>query len=103
MHAPKATIKRKKKTRMDMIRKSFEESCIKGCTGEWYRCTREILQYNIINTYVCSDAVKDLTRDRGKFRSIMIVGPANFEEKFMLKQLEHIYHVSCNPANDMYA
>ena len=52
MHTTKATIACEKKTRMDMIKKCSEESCIKICEGQWYRCACEILQHNRINTYV---------------------------------------------------
>ena len=101
---PKATIKREKKTRMDMIKKCSEESCIESCEGECYRFVREILQHNRISIYVYADAVRDLlTRDCRKFRNIVIVGPGNCGKIFMLKTLEHIYHVFCNPTNDKYA
>ena len=85
------------------MKKCSEESCKEGCEGEWYCCYPEILQYIRINSYVYADADGDLiTRNRGKFRN-MIVGPPNCRKTYMLKQLEHIFHAFCNPANDNYS
>ena len=104
MHDAKATISREKTTRMEVLEKERSKSCVDGCDMEWYTCAREILQQNRINPYVYADAVRDLlTRGRGKFRNIMITGPANCGKTFMLKPLEIIYKAFCNPANDKYA
>ena len=40
---------------------------------------------------------------RGKFRNVIIVGPANSGKTILLKPLERIYKVFCNPSNDKCA
>ena len=59
---------------------------------------------NKVNAYVYAAAIRELlTLGRGKFRNIIIVGPANCGKTFLFKPLEGIFKVFCNPANDKYA
>ena len=44
-----------------------------------------------------------LTKGRGKFRNILIVGPANCGKKLLLSLLQKIFNTFSNPANDKYA
>ena len=49
-------------------------------------------------------AVRDLLeKGRGKFRNIMIVGPANCAKTFILAPIQRIFKTFSNPANDKYA
>ena len=91
-------------SRMDMIRNAGREECIAGCNGEWLRCAREVLHNNSVHPIVFAFAIRDLMNNgRGKFRNIMIVGPANCGKTFLLKPLEKILKTFSNPANDKYA
>ena len=50
-----------------------------------------------------ADVVWDLlARGRSKFRDVMIVGPSNCGNTFLLKSLEIIFPAFTNPANDKY-
>ena len=104
MQNAKATLEREKTSRMQVLEKSRLSSCVDGCDMEWYICSHYILQKNSINPYVYADAIRDLLiHGRGKSRNVMITGPANCGENFMLKPLEITYHAFSNPANDKYA
>ena len=104
MHNAQQTIEREKTTRLEMLQRAREKSCVDGCDMEWYTRAREVLRNNQINPYVYADAFRELLKKgRGKFRNIMITGPASCGKTFMLKPLEKIYNTFCNPANDKYA
>ena len=71
---------------------------------EWYECARQVLQLNSINPFVFADAMRQLLEHgRGKFRNLLIVGPANCGKTFLLKPLEIIFWAFTSPANDKYA
>ena len=54
--------------------------------------------------HVYANALFELLTDgRGKYRNIMIVGPANCAKIFLLIPLLVIFNAFCNPANDKYA
>ena len=44
-----------------------------------------------------------LEKGRGKYRNIMIIGPANCAKTFLLKPLSVIYNTFCNPATGSFA
>ena len=97
-------MKKKKTTRMEILRKCQSESCIDGCDMEWYECARQVLQLNSINPFKFADAMRDLLEHgRGKFHNVLIVDAANCGRTFLLKPLEIIFQTFTNPANDMYA
>ena len=104
MQNTKVTLVREKISRMQVLEKVRLNSCVDGCDMEWYICSREILKKNSINPYVYADVIRDLLiHGRGKFRNVMITGPANCGKTFMLKPLEIIYNAFSSPANDKYA
>ena len=95
---------REKKLRMDLITEFAGKLCDDECSGGWLVCAREVLRNNNINAYVYANAVFELlTHGRGKFRNLMIVGPANCAKTFLLSPLQKIFNAFCNPANDKYA
>ena len=60
------------------------------------------MQYNRINQYRYADEMRDLHMYRyGKFRNIMVAGPANCGKSSMLKPLETVYHAFNNPTHPM--
>lgn len=104
MHSALESIEREKTSRIEVLQKAREKSCIDGCDMEWFTCAREVLRNNNVNAYVYADAVRELLKSgRGKFRNIMITGPASCGKTFLLKPLEKIYDTFRNPANDKYA
>ena len=79
------------------------KECTTGCNKDWLKCALEVLKQNNQHPYVYAAAIRDLLiNGRGKFRNLMIIGPANCAKTFMLKPLELIYDVFSNPANDKY-
>ena len=104
MQNARAILKKEKISRMKVLQKVRFSSCVGGCDMEWYICSRDILQKNGINPYAYAHVIRDLLiHGRGKFRNVMITGPANCGKMFMLKPLEIIYNAFSNPANDKYA
>ena len=92
------------KSRMDILREAREWECVDGCNGEWLSCAREILHNNGVPMGVFSEAVTDLlTKGRGKYRNIMIVGTANCGKTFVLNPLTEMYHTFCNPTSGSFA
>ena len=97
-------LERESTPRMDLIRQAAVAECVSNCNGEWLACAYELLQKNTIHPFVFAAALRDLLQSgRGKFRNIIITGPANCGKTFMLKPLENIYRAFANPANDKYA
>ena len=83
MNNAKASIEREKTTRMEILRKCQSEICVDGCDMEWYEYARQVLQLNSMNSFVFVDATRYLLEQgRGKFRNVLIVGPANCGKTF---------------------
>ena len=69
---------REKKARLDIIREQMGKGCTTGCNKDWLKCALEVLKQNNQHPYVYAAAIRDLVvNGRGKFRNIMIIGPAN--------------------------
>ena len=97
-------IDRNNKTRLELLRQFANGECVEDCNGIWLECSIEVLTNNRINPVVFSAAMRDLLeKGRGKFRNIMIVGPANCAKTFILAPLTMIYNTFTNPSNDKYA
>jgi len=104
MHNASNILARKNIKRIDLLRNSLNGECVLGCNELWYEKATEVLDNNHINRYVYAAALRDLMNlGRGKFRNILLVGPANTGKTFLLKPLESIFHSFVNPATDKYA
>ena len=103
MQTASECLQREKKSRMDILRGKMSEGCSLGCDKPWLKCAMEVLRNNNLHPFVYAAAIRDLLLNgRGKFRNLMIIGPANCGKTFMLKPLESIYVVFSKPANDKY-
>ena len=99
-----SVIEREKMNRMELLEKAIEGDFAAKCNGEWLQRAIEVLRNNHIHPYVYAASLRELLdKGRGKFRNIIIIGPANCAKLFMLKPLQGIYKVFSNPANDKYA
>ena len=99
-----AQVQRNKTARMEVIRENAGKECAAGCNGVWLECALEVLKNNGVHPIVFAVAMRELlTKGRGKFRNIMIVGPANCAKTFLLAPLQNIFRTFSNPANDKYA
>ena len=98
-------IERENLKRMDILREKLKSECNNGCDGKaWVECATEVLRNNDIHPFVYAAAIRCLlTYGRGKFRNLLLVGPANSGKTFLLKPLELIFKTFSNPATDKYA
>lgn len=98
-------LEREKLKRMDVVKEKLKGNCTDGCDGKvWLECAIEVLRNNNIHPFVYAAAMRDLLiNGRGKFRNLLIVGPANSGKTFLLKPLELIFKTFLNPATDKYA
>ena len=104
MEAATKTIEKQNILRMDVIRSCEQNDCVEGCSGEWFECANEVLTQNKIHPVIFAEAMREsLIKGRGKFRNIMIIGPANCAKTFILKPLQMIFETFSNPANNKYA
>ena len=63
-----------------------------------------MLQTNSIHPFVFAAALRELMiKGRGKFRNLMLVGPANCGKTFLLSPLQVLFNTFSNPSNDKYA
>ena len=91
LHFAKETIKHTLQSRMDILTECLSEECGEGCNGVWLSSPKDVLANYSIPLKVFSDAVKDLlNHGRGKYKNIMIVGPANCAKHFCSTHL-HLY------------
>ena len=98
------TLDRETKSRMDILREKVANDCVPGCDKMWLECAMGTLRNNKLHPFVYAAAIRDLlTNGRGKFRNLMIIGPADCGKTFLFKPLPLIYNAFCNPANDKYA
>ena len=102
-NAPKK-LARSRKSRMDLLEDAKSGSCVTGCHGEWLTCAQQILHNNGISLEFFRTAVKDLlVNGRGKYKNIMLTGPANCGKTFLLNPLTTIYDTFSNPATGTFA
>ena len=104
MEKAEGDIERQNKTRIEILRSTLQEECVIGCNGQWFECANEVLQKNKLHPNIFAAAVRDLLeKGRGKYRNVMIVGPANCAKTFILSPLQIIFKTFSNPSNDKYA
>ena len=104
MQSAEYEIQRAKKSRIELLRECGDGDCVEGCNGLWLKCAFEVLNNNYVHPIGFAAAVRNLLiNGRGKFRNIMIIGPANCGKTFMLAPLQIVYNTFSNPANDKYA
>ena len=104
MHNSTADLQRATKSRMDLINACADGECDQGCEGTWLTCASQVLENNDFPPVVFAYALRELlTKGRGKFRNLMIIGPANCGKTFLFTPLQKIFRAFSNPANDKYA
>ena len=95
---------RRAKSRMQLLNEAREGSCVGGCEGLWVQLAKEILQNNGIILQSFQQAIIDLlTKGRGKYRNILIIGPANCGKTFILNPITKIFSTFSNPASSTFA
>ena len=97
--------KRETIIRIDEVRKALNGDCISNCNKEWLACAEEVLNLNHIDPLQFAKSMRDaLVKGRGKFRNVILVGPANCAKTFLLKPLKSIFEEKLfeNPSNDKF-
>ncbi|KAJ8050579.1 hypothetical protein HOLleu_03834 [Holothuria leucospilota] len=95
-------LKRSKLSRTEIMQQAQCGPCV--CNGQWRDCAEEILHKNEIPANVFSKAVLTLLQEgRGKYRNILITGPANCGKTFILNPLNKLYKTFSNPATGSFA
>ena len=103
METAKKYIQGEKKSRMKILHEKLGTDYCPDCDKLCLKCALEVLR-NKVHPFVYAAAVRQLLiNGRGKFRNLLIIGPANCGKTFMLKPPESIYDVFLKPANDKYA
>ena len=97
-------LERARKSRIQILKEASNGQCITGCNGLWLQCAKEILENNNIEQGTFSCCIHNaLLNRRGKYRNIMITGPANCGKSFILKPLKVIFDCFSNPASGSFA
>ncbi len=97
-------LERRNISRMSVVEATLEESCVDGCDMIWINSAKEVLRNNKVNAYVFAAAIRDLLeKGRGKYRNVMIVGPANYGKTFLLNPLIKQFRTFTNAATTSYA
>ena len=74
------------------------------CSGRYIQCAYDILLNNGIDICAFATSVYVLLQQgRGKYRNLMIVGPANCGKTLLMNPLSKIYDTFCNPATGTFA
>ncbi|KAJ8034124.1 hypothetical protein HOLleu_20838 [Holothuria leucospilota] len=75
-----------------------------GLRGRWVTLAKDIIKRNDIARSKFAKAVWELLeKDRGKYRNILITGPANCGKTFILLPITVICQAFSNPANSTFA
>ena len=103
VNAP-TVIERKKKSRLEILQELQGKACDDQCGGNWKIMAEETLERNHVTRKVFCQAVYNLLEQgRGKYRNILLTGPANCGKTFILLPLTVIYECFANPATNTFA
>lgn len=95
---------RVEKCRLDLLREAAEHKCICKPEQQWYDCATTLLENNRISCEQFAHSVCELLeKGRGKYRNIMLTGPANCGKTFLLNPLNNIFKTFTNPACTSFA
>ena len=85
-------LKRSKLTRLEIIEQALQNSCVENCKGQWLEMAENLIHRNGIDLIEFTSACKLLLeKGRGKYRNILLTGPANCGKTFILNPLNVIY------------
>ena len=104
MESAQKTEERQGKTRIELLQDAYQHECTCDTYHEWHYCALQLLANNNISVDNFANCVKDLlTKGRGKFRNIMLTGPANCGKTFLLNPLNKVFNTFTNPASTSFA
>lgn len=97
-------LERSQKTRMEILQGFLEVECVVHCNKQWLSMAKDILRRNSILEEDFTEAVRILlVKGRGKYRNILLKGPANCGKTFILNPLNLIFNTFTNPATTSFA
>ncbi|EDO42666.1 predicted protein [Nematostella vectensis] len=80
MKTASARVVRSAKSRIEILNDAADGNCVDGCNGRWLECANEILYHNGLDQSEFTGYVLDLlTRGKGKYKNLMLVGAANWK------------------------
>ena len=104
MEEAKAAQERTAKSRLEILQEARGEPCTCKQASRWHALATELLEHNGISCKSFARAVKELLcKGRGKYRNIMLTGPANCGKTFLLNPLNSIFQTFTNPATTSFA
>lgn len=104
MNNAEEKLERLQKTRLELLAVARNGECADECDGRWLECAEDILSRNGITRESFQTAVLELLeKGRGKYRNLIITGPANCGKTFLLNPLTHVYKTFMNPATSNFA
>ena len=71
-------------SRVEKVKEALRSDFVSNCDKVWYECATEVLGLNSIDANFYARSVRDsLVHGRGKFRNVLLAGPANCGKTFM--------------------
>ena len=93
-------------SRIERVKEALSKDCIANCNKAWYECATEGLRLTNIAIGSYAMSLRDsLKHGRGKFKNVILVGPANCGKTFMLKPVKCSFKESEmfeNPFSDKF-
>ena len=97
-------LERNQKTGMGILQEFLQEECAYACNKRWLTIAKDILRRNSIPEADFTEAVRNLlVKGRGKYRNIILKGPANCGKTTILNPLDSIFHTFSNPTTTSFA
>ena len=93
-----------KKSRLEILQETDERECTCNPNKNWLLSASALLEKNgILHDTFASSVRELLIKGRGKYRNIMLTGPANCGKTFLLNPLNNIFQTFTNPASTSFA
>ena len=103
MEEASETLLRSRLTRLEILGEALQNPCNEQCNGQWIDCAKQLLRWKDISQDTFTQAVRNLLEQgRGKFRNILIKGPANTGKTFILNPLNVVYKSFSNPTTSTF-
>ena len=94
---------RQGKTCIELLEDAYQYECKCNNYHEWHYCALQLLANNISVDNFANCVVDLLTKGCGKFRNIMLRGPANCSKMFLLNPLNKVFNTFTNSASTSFA
>lgn len=90
--------------RIEILYNELRKPCVEGCDGKWLTMAQQVAIRNDIIQQDFADAVRVLLQEgRGKYRNVLLKGPANCGKTFVLNPLNVVFTTFTNPATTTFA